>query len=175
MNAKEFEQRFGFAPQQDDLERVNCPLTEIGHQQCGICEKHNRPMFMCSFSCRKPRYIVVGVCQAGWHSRSEQIWTRLDGGGYSGESVSTSSLTKEEALQKIGVGTLCYDASGISEEAVVRFVCGEPLHTVFGLVRGTEDAEYVRRLLAYFTEFSSKHDGLKFGIAEKKGKLPWER
>lgn len=38
----------GDSPTQDDLERVNCPLAgKIGHRACGVCEKHNKPIFIC--------------------------------------------------------------------------------------------------------------------------------
>lgn len=49
MNTTEFKARFGFAPIQDDLDRVNCPLAGLPlHQRCGICTEHNKPRFQCS-------------------------------------------------------------------------------------------------------------------------------
>ncbi len=37
----------GIPPEQDDLERCNCPNAgKIGHEHCGICI-HNLPRFMC--------------------------------------------------------------------------------------------------------------------------------
>lgn len=48
IRAKEFEQRFGYAPDNDDLVRVNCPKAgEIEHLSCGVCAKHNRPEYEC--------------------------------------------------------------------------------------------------------------------------------
>jgi hypothetical protein len=48
MTNEEFKSRFGVTPQQDDLERVNCDrVGDIGHFQCGVCEKHNQPRFIC--------------------------------------------------------------------------------------------------------------------------------
>lgn len=49
MNAVQFIYRTGYAPVQDDLERVNCSEAgKIGHQQCGWCEKCDAPRFQCS-------------------------------------------------------------------------------------------------------------------------------
>jgi hypothetical protein len=48
MNEEEFELRFGIKPKLDDLDRVNCvEVGEAGHWQCGVCEEHNKPRFMC--------------------------------------------------------------------------------------------------------------------------------
>ena len=48
MNEIDFEKRFGVKPVDDDLERANCQkVGEIGHFQCGICDEHNKPRFMC--------------------------------------------------------------------------------------------------------------------------------
>lgn len=48
MNAEQFEKITGTAPIQDDLERANCPHAgDIGHSQCGICERCNKPRFLC--------------------------------------------------------------------------------------------------------------------------------
>jgi len=44
---QEFERRFGFKPENDDLERVNCTGYEIGHFHCGVCETHDQPRFRC--------------------------------------------------------------------------------------------------------------------------------
>ena len=44
----DFIKNTGRAPEQDDLDRANCPdAGQPGHWQCGICE-HNKPAFMCS-------------------------------------------------------------------------------------------------------------------------------
>jgi len=39
--------RFGCAPIQYDLDRVNCEKLGPGHRQCGVCHDHNKPRFMC--------------------------------------------------------------------------------------------------------------------------------
>ena len=39
----------GRLPEQDDLDRVNCPdAGKSGHSSCGICKEHKLPVFMCS-------------------------------------------------------------------------------------------------------------------------------
>lgn len=44
----QFKERFGVVPEKDDLERVNCTtIGTVGHQQCGVCEVHSKPRFMC--------------------------------------------------------------------------------------------------------------------------------
>lgn len=54
MNAQEFEARTGYAPVDDDLERVNCDrIGEIGHQQCGWCEQCKGPRFQCGHLARQ--------------------------------------------------------------------------------------------------------------------------
>lgn len=46
MNAEQFEKLTGYPPQQDDLERVNCPLVgQPGHHQCGVCPHCGTPRF----------------------------------------------------------------------------------------------------------------------------------
>jgi hypothetical protein len=48
IDEKQFKERFGSEPMDDDLERVNCSeVGDIGHCSCGVCEKHNKPRFMC--------------------------------------------------------------------------------------------------------------------------------
>jgi len=48
ITVQEFEQYVGYAPENDDMERVNCPSAgEFGHLQCGWCGKHQLPKFMC--------------------------------------------------------------------------------------------------------------------------------
>lgn len=35
-------------PENDDLERANCKQHgKLGHSACGVCHKHNLPVFMC--------------------------------------------------------------------------------------------------------------------------------
>ena len=44
---EDFVDATGRLPEQDDLDRANCPdAGKLGHQSCGICQ-HNRPVFMC--------------------------------------------------------------------------------------------------------------------------------
>lgn len=48
ISADEFELLCGRKPEQDDLERVNCPdAGRLGHQQCGWCTAHACPVFEC--------------------------------------------------------------------------------------------------------------------------------
>ena len=48
MTAKEFEEKLGYPPEDDDLERVNCiHAGEPTHMSCGWCSKHDRPRFIC--------------------------------------------------------------------------------------------------------------------------------
>lgn len=48
MDAAEFERRTGRKPDQDDLERVNCPHAgEPMHMSCGWCDECDRPQFEC--------------------------------------------------------------------------------------------------------------------------------
>ncbi len=46
ITAERFTQATGAAPENDDLERVNCPkVGTAGHRQCGWCEVHEQPHF----------------------------------------------------------------------------------------------------------------------------------
>lgn len=48
MDEKEYEERMGCKPQQDDLHRVNCCCAgACGHYQCGWCLRHSLPRFKC--------------------------------------------------------------------------------------------------------------------------------
>jgi hypothetical protein len=49
ITAEEFEKRFGFEAEQDDLHRVNCTMQGAppGHLFCGVCDEHNKPRFIC--------------------------------------------------------------------------------------------------------------------------------
>jgi hypothetical protein len=39
----------GRPPTGDDMDRVNCEEAgESGHHQCGWCDKHDKPRFMCA-------------------------------------------------------------------------------------------------------------------------------
>jgi hypothetical protein len=52
VTAEEFKKKTGHPPVQDDLERCNCwAVGLIGHQQCGWCEVHDQPRFMCGKEC----------------------------------------------------------------------------------------------------------------------------
>lgn len=45
---EQFKLATGRAPEQDDLERSNCPdAGQPRHHQCGWCEEHNKPRFVC--------------------------------------------------------------------------------------------------------------------------------
>ena len=49
MTSHEFTAKTGYAPEQDDLERVNCEHAgEIGHQMYGWCVICDKPRFSCS-------------------------------------------------------------------------------------------------------------------------------
>lgn len=46
--SEKFETRVGRPPTQDDLDRVNCKrVGEGGHRQCGWCQEHDKPRFIC--------------------------------------------------------------------------------------------------------------------------------
>ena len=48
ITAAHFTERTGHQPEQDDLDRVNCPNEgATGHQQCGWCEDCDLPRFQC--------------------------------------------------------------------------------------------------------------------------------
>lgn len=48
VNSQEFENKTGYAPERDDLERVNCKdAGAVGHSQCGWCTSHDLPRFQC--------------------------------------------------------------------------------------------------------------------------------
>jgi hypothetical protein len=48
LTTEEFTQRFGFEPEHDDLDRVNCKdAGSLGHMCCGVCSTHNKPRFIC--------------------------------------------------------------------------------------------------------------------------------
>lgn len=47
IDAATFEAATGMAPEQDDLERCNCPLAgQIGHLMCGWDDTRNMPNFI---------------------------------------------------------------------------------------------------------------------------------
>lgn len=48
MTAAEFKARFGFEPQNDDVERTTCTRAgQFGHVFCGICPGCGMPRFAC--------------------------------------------------------------------------------------------------------------------------------
>ena len=52
MDFFQFKAKTGREPVEDDLTRVSCPTVgELGHWQCGWCEKHDRPRFECGVGC----------------------------------------------------------------------------------------------------------------------------
>ena len=47
-NTRDFIRNVGRKPEQDDLERANCEHAgKLGHQDCGVCLEHNKPIFCC--------------------------------------------------------------------------------------------------------------------------------
>ncbi len=55
VTASEFEEKVGYPPQHDDLERCNCEEAgTVGHLQCGWCKKHDKPRFVCA--CLPPKF-----------------------------------------------------------------------------------------------------------------------
>lgn len=54
ITAEEFEARTGQPPEQDDLERVNCPHAgSMGHWQCGWCDDCELPQYQCGCAVRQ--------------------------------------------------------------------------------------------------------------------------
>jgi hypothetical protein len=48
IDAAEFRRRTGHEPQQDELERANCPKAgQDMHWLCGLCAHCGRPRFLC--------------------------------------------------------------------------------------------------------------------------------
>jgi hypothetical protein len=48
ITSKEYLQHTGIMPRHDDLERCNClQVGRSGHEQCGWCDEHELPRFMC--------------------------------------------------------------------------------------------------------------------------------
>lgn len=53
--AEDFTRAVGSAPIHDDMERVNCEREgRLGHQQCGWCDKCDRPRFTCGHLAETP-------------------------------------------------------------------------------------------------------------------------
>jgi len=58
---EEFTAAYGREPQQDDMHRVNCSRAgNLGHSQCGMCEKHHMPRFMCGCLFINQRMVAIG-------------------------------------------------------------------------------------------------------------------
>lgn len=56
MDAAEYERRTGAPPENDDLDRVNCPTVGVlGHWACGWCVTHAQPEFRCMCRGQKGR------------------------------------------------------------------------------------------------------------------------
>ena len=48
ITADKFEEKLGYPPKNDDLDRINCPyIGELAHMSCGWCLKHDKPRFIC--------------------------------------------------------------------------------------------------------------------------------
>jgi len=48
ITASEFLRLFGRRPEQDDLERINCPNAgQTRHWHCGVCPECNKPRWEC--------------------------------------------------------------------------------------------------------------------------------
>ena len=66
MNRDEFVTKVGREPINDDLDRVNCPLTgEIGHSSCGWCEVCNSPKFECVCPAKGKIVFINGILDTG--------------------------------------------------------------------------------------------------------------
>lgn len=58
ITAEQFRQMTGHDPEQDDLERVNCPqVGQPRHSQCGVCPTHEKPRIYCG--CLAPAYYTM--------------------------------------------------------------------------------------------------------------------
>lgn len=56
MTAEEYERLMGEAPENDDLERVNCEKAgQLGHWMCGTCKRCGRPVFACCACAKETR------------------------------------------------------------------------------------------------------------------------
>lgn len=100
VTAEQFEQLFGRAPQQDDLERVNCQhVGEAGHYACGRCERHGgRPRFEC----------LCGVNGQNTMRDQQEVADALESEGAAG--IARDAATDElEALDLEGMSMLMHD------------------------------------------------------------------
>jgi hypothetical protein len=52
IDAAQFLRMTGTEPSEEDLERVNCSSSDVGHFLCGVCEIHDSPRFRCG--CLRP-------------------------------------------------------------------------------------------------------------------------
>lgn len=62
ITAKDFEDATGQKPTEDDLDRVNCEQSGMGHACCGWNFKQNRPNFM-EFDPERLRMIRKPGCE----------------------------------------------------------------------------------------------------------------
>jgi hypothetical protein len=63
---KKFKEATGRKPSDDDMGRVNCTAAgTMGHYQCGWCEEHDKPRFVCAcllrISSRPPASNIITV------------------------------------------------------------------------------------------------------------------
>jgi hypothetical protein len=48
ISVEKFIEAVGHPPEEDDLERCNCPKAgQVMHWQCGWCPEHDKPRFLC--------------------------------------------------------------------------------------------------------------------------------
>ena len=78
MTAKEFEEKLGYSPEDDDLERVNCIHDgEPTHMSCGWCSEHDKPRFICGCFKRTLMTMPNIYEMALWHSMEELDMCRI--------------------------------------------------------------------------------------------------
>lgn len=66
VTASEFERIVGSPPENDDLERANCPKAGTpGHRDCGVCLGCNRPRFTCVCGAMPSPHFYQQVQRAG--------------------------------------------------------------------------------------------------------------
>jgi len=61
-----FRTKMGYDPEDDDLDRCNCKEAgNLGHECCGWCKIHDKPMYACS--CRFEDHDRLQVLQEDHH------------------------------------------------------------------------------------------------------------
>jgi len=85
MDHAQFKEKFGFEPDQDELDRVNCRFsTHPGHHDCGVCGTCNNPRFMCdcpkkAAECRlSAPHLMVPTVHSNGTSKAELLQRVLD-------------------------------------------------------------------------------------------------